>query len=228
MQRFFTLLASALLLSSSFTFALPSRRDDTQSGTIEIETSTVSKDPFKATQDRVIDQIKTSSLANVSQSDFLYLNSAYLYCTINKGTCPEILDALLYADFTTSKQQNKANCPILESFWKQWIENQFEQRQNYLGKIAFFSQTNEFNSKKRNGYIKCRETIAQMLTEQAQPPSSEANAKAAAILEQIKATVPNVIDAIGAQAKTVAATPKAATKSEPASSSARAAPVSRP
>ena len=226
MYRLTLSLACLILLTASCSYALPNKRND-QSGSIQIETDTVNKDPFPILQDKIIDQLKNGTLTSLSQSELVYLNAAYLYCTLNKGTCPEILDALLFADYSTSKSQNSATCPLLESFWKQWIENQFEQRQNYLGKIAFFSQTNEFNTKRRNGYIKCRQTIGQMLTQQTQPPTSDVNAKAVAILEQIKKVVPNVIDNVGAQAKSAPATPKADSRSEQ-SRGAPAAPVTRP
>ena len=216
MQRLTVLFACILLVIPTCGFALPPRPGDV-SGSIEFEADAERKNPFPALQDKIISSIKSGSLGTLAQSELVYLNSAYLYCTVNKGTCPEILDALLVADLANSKAQNKASCPLLENFWKQWIENQFEERQRYLGKISFFSQTNEFNAKKRNNYIKCRETIAQILAgQQTAAPAQEVNAKAVAVLEQIKIAVPNVIEAVGAQSRkaTVVSTPQGATRAQ--------------
>lgn len=216
---FFIILFSLLFVGTAR--AVPPQRDDV-SGTINFEGEDLRKDSFSLIQDKVINSIKTSTLSKLSQAEIVYLNSAYLYCTVHKGVCAEILDAILAADFNAAKVQNQSTCPMLESFWKLWVQNQFEDRQRYMGKITYFSQTNDFNMKKRNTYIKCRETIAQMLNGQIPAPAADVNAKAVAVLEQIKVAVPNVITAVGAQGQEKPAenaeSPAAAPRSNPNSS----------
>lgn len=169
-------LASSVLISWIFattqqmSFAAPNQ----QSGEIELE---VHKDVVSATDVQnqtleyfqafvsALDSGKIPTPAPLDVNKISYLNSLYLYCTINNGTCPLPLDAILELDIISSKQKNSEDCAFLTQFWTQWLKNGFEKRQEYNIKTAFIGITNEFTNVQRPKYIKCKELVSNTLHE---------------------------------------------------------------
>ncbi|MCO6429230.1 MAG: hypothetical protein J5J00_00080 [Deltaproteobacteria bacterium] len=113
-----------------------------------------------------VEKLKSGAAAPLDEIDnsaMAYLNSAYLYCSIQEGTCPYLLDALLEADVILSKSTGKIQCPTLSKFWKSYIASDLESRHRFLTPVTFMSVTAEFSEKQRPKYLKCKETVAEEL-----------------------------------------------------------------
>lgn len=142
----------------------------------------------------------------ISEGALLYLTGAYLYCSVNNGVCPFILDGILESDLLNSSTTGSAACPNMTQFWKIWLKNDMEQRHKYLVKTGFLQLTSEFRQNSRPKYLKCKETIQNELasTQLAQRFSVDSEkvkavSKLVLYLKGLSKTVPNVFVATGAQ-----------------------------
>lgn len=181
-------------------------RVDTNS---EIQDKTIAY--FQDLQRRISDAASGTppqALSPLSENSLTYLNLAYLHCTINAGTCPAILDALLEVDVINSRLASKAACPNLKQFWKLWIKGQMEERQSFLVKTAFLATTENFKKTQRSQYIKCDATVAEKILGESSNTdffkrryAAEATERTSAetvvkILKEIKAEVPDIFSAL--------------------------------
>ncbi|MBX7143888.1 MAG: hypothetical protein K1X79_05505 [Oligoflexia bacterium] len=208
-------------------YAIPPSMDEDKSitGEINIEDVGPRKDSFSATQDKAIDYFDSlqetidsvahgqsvESIGELSDGMLSYLNAAYLYCSVNLGKCPMILDAILEIDLINSRSKRVAACPNMTRFWKGWVQGDMENRHKYMVKTGFLKVTSEFNSKERPRYLKCQDTIAEVIGDNRSDASfyaerygSESSynlaaAKVAKLLRDIKKEVPNVFVAVGAR-----------------------------
>lgn len=195
---------------------------DRQSGEIIQEQEANQQDSYSATQDQVIryfQELATTMRSAASgaaptpipllnENALTYLNSVYLYCSVNNGTCPTMLDALLEVEIINARLSNKAECPNLKQFWRLWIKNQMEERHNFAVKTAFLNPTNEFKRSKRPRYIKCESTVASEVAGQGATPeyfkqryASGSNQivsveQTLQMLEQIRRDVPDIFSAV--------------------------------
>lgn len=198
---------------------------DKQSGEIIQEQEAKTQDSYSATQDQVLSffQGLATSMRNaangkiptpiplLNENALTYLNSAYLYCSVNNGTCPAMLDALLEAEIINAKLGNKAECPNLKQFWRLWLKNQMEERHNFAVKTVFLNTTNEFKRSKRPRYIKCEATVASEIADQGSnleyfkrrysPGSAQMVAVEQTLetLEQIRRDIPDIFTAVRAE-----------------------------
>jgi hypothetical protein len=215
----------AITVLSTLTLAIESSATpvpDRQSGEIFQEQDADQQDSYSATQDQVIEYFKglratmrsaangasTAKLAPLSENALTYLNSAYLYCSVNNATCPEILDAILEIEVINGRLSSKAECPNLKQFWRLWIKNQMEERHNFAVKTAFLNPTNDFKRTRRPRYIKCDATVAAEFEDQGSATDyfkkryisgSEqllAVDRTVKMLEQIRAEVPDLFTAV--------------------------------
>lgn len=192
-------------------------------GEITFEDSAPAQNTYAQTQDAAIDYFHklsdlTSQLAQGATSGSVpppsdnmlsYLNAAYLYCAVNYGECPLILDAILEGDIVNSRMSKDAQCPTMTRFWKSWVRGDMEARHKYLVKTAFLKVTSDFNQQKRPAYIKCKETVATQISAKepdnvyfkarygADSAHTLVAAKTAKLLEELKVKVPNVFGAVG-------------------------------
>ena len=133
-----------------------------------------------------------------------YLTAAYLYCTLQSGTCILPLEGLLESDLIESKLSGKVECPRLSKFWKLWIGNDMEKRQGILGKTAFMNATSQFTKDTRPQFLKCKETITSEFDKDKSDAKSffgarysdgkkkERFQKLAELIELIKNKIPNL------------------------------------
>ncbi len=221
-----------LMLGLFFVLALshtPARADDAADsipsliGEINIDQSSTTKDSYPLTQDRAIEYIKNlndviatlshgaqgASIPTPTDNILSYLNAAYLYCAVNIGECPVILDAVLETDIINSRVSKIAQCPNMTRFWKLWVKSDMEARHKYLVKTGYLKTTSDFNQNKRPAYIKCQQTVA---SETAGSGSDEAYFKARytpdsahtlvaartlKLIEEMKVKIPNLFAALG-------------------------------
>ncbi|MBN8548248.1 MAG: hypothetical protein J0M12_02910 [Deltaproteobacteria bacterium] len=215
----------SLLLAPSYAGAQPAGKEDDRAliGGIHYEDSSPARNTYAETQDAAIDYFHklaevTSQLGQGATTGAVpaprdnviaYLNAAYLYCALNYGECPLVLNGILEADIINSRLAHQAQCPIMTSFWKAWVRSDMEARQKYQVKTGFLKVTADFNQQKRPAYIKCQETVQNEIA----PKESDAiffksrysadsshaltAAKTAKLLEGIKVKVPNVFAAVG-------------------------------
>lgn len=193
------------------------------SGDIEVELQTEKKDPYADTQERTYQFLKNlkGHLLAVSSTNkkillpdpesIGYLNGLYLFCTIKKGTCPAVLEALFEVDLVNSRLNNTALCPVMKSFWKKYIENDFEGRIKYNTSTGFVTKVNEFNSKERPRYLRCEDTLKEIFKDGTSPSALFASrygstGKAIKALDEVIALISavqekqiNVFIATGAQ-----------------------------
>lgn len=149
----------------------PSRTRPNVSGEIELETVEQKKDPYLITQEATLTYFKElkGALLSVSSNgkkvllpdakSVHYLSGLYLFCTIKKGVCPAILESLFEIDLVNSRLNNVAVCPLMKSFWKTYLDNDFEDRVKYGTSTAFIAKVNEFNAKERPKFLRCDETL---------------------------------------------------------------------
>jgi|GEM_PF-1715704 len=148
------------------------------SGELNFEDTTEkSADSYSNTQQLTIDFFKdflttltaTGPVAELSDSQLNYLNAVYLYCSINTGKCPFILDAILETDVKRSAMSGVASCPAMTKFWKQWVANDMENRHKYSVRTAFLSVTEEFRTKDRPKYLKCKDNVSSSIAGMTSP-----------------------------------------------------------
>lgn len=200
-------------------------RDAVQSGELIQEQDEKKAQTFPLTQEKTIEYFKVlqnsieqsaagavpAASSGLDENSLIYLNSAYLYCTINSGTCPSLLDALLEVDLINSKLENQVKCPNLKAFWKLWLRNDMEARLRYSVKTGFLSDTENFKKTERPKYIRCEDTIQKAIEGSGDAAGyfkaryagdsapKKAAQRAVKILSEIKDRVPNVIVAVGAR-----------------------------
>ena len=209
------------LLATVFIASEPVTAQPSLSGEIELEdTSTKPRDPFKEAQVNAIeyfhameDSLDSTPTAPVmGSSELQYLAAAYLYCSIQRGACPFILDAVLESDIIASHAGGEVRCPNMTGFWKAWVSSDMENRHKYAVRTSFLKVTDDFRTKERPRYLKCKETITALiagkqgssdfLRSRYTEPSSAASAivTTSRYLEELAATVPNVLSAVGISA----------------------------
>ena len=101
----------------------------------------------------------SSQMTGLKKEQLEYLGALYLYCTINNGTCPEVLDTVLETDVINARLTKEIKCPNTKAFWKIWINSDMEKRQNYSMRTGFLNDAEEFKRSVRPKYIKCEDTI---------------------------------------------------------------------
>lgn len=225
---------SFLILISSLFFSLPvsAAAEDTAPapqtdkraliGEVTFEDSSPVRNTYAETQDSVIEHFKklseltpqlaqgaTGEVPPLSDNAIAYLNAVYLYCAVNYGECPLVLDAVLEGDIINSKISRQVQCPSMTRFWKSWVRTDMEARHKYMVKTAFLKQTSDFNQNKRVAYIKCQDTVSKQIAgnetdaaffkERYRADSAHAltAAKMAKLLEDLKIKVPNIFGAVG-------------------------------
>jgi len=94
---------------------------------------------------------------------FTFVTTMYLYCTTKLGTCPFILDTVLEGDVINARGSGSPECPIMSQFWRQWLNNDLEQRAKYLLSIGNASALATFNQNQRPKYLRCKDTVANEL-----------------------------------------------------------------
>ena len=198
--------------------ALADDRRPVLSGELNYEDTTEkAADSYSTTQTQVIEYFKNfeSTLTaatpapDLTEAQLNYLDAAFLYCSINNGKCPYILDAILEIDIKRSAINHVAACPTMTKFWKQWVANDMENRHKYAVRTAFLSVTEEFRTKDRPKYLKCKETVATEIAGASSleaffsaryAPNSEkrrAIARTIEYLEAVQASGQNLITALG-------------------------------
>lgn len=139
-------------------------------GNIDIEEETKAQSPFSTTQNNMIEYFTaladkaekgelSAPFAELDDPSIQYLTAVYLYCSINRGTCPMVLDAIFETDFVNSVNSDKASCPNMSKFWKSWAKNSMEERHNYMVKTGYMATTQTFKQTTRPKYIRCAQTI---------------------------------------------------------------------
>lgn len=194
-----------------------------QFGALELDLEEKKKNPYREAQDAAISYFENlstqmsqlsagSSLraAEISDDVLHHLSGVYLYCAVNSGTCPVVLDAVLEVDVINSRIDGKSACPNMKRFWKRWVKNGLEERHKYMVKTSFINEHTRFNSSERPKYLKCEETVQAVI--QGVPsnqtffrdryrsgsPQSTLSSRMVELLTKVKEKVPNVFIAMGA------------------------------
>lgn len=187
--------------------SLAQARKNAQVGDIDVE-DVKAENAYNVNQSQVIDffskfdqQLDSSLIAHtkgsLTENQLSFLNGVYLYCTVNTGTCPDVLESLYEVDYINSKASGSASCPLMTQFWKLWIKNDMESRQSYLIKTSNITITSDFTSKVRPRYIKCLESIKQDLANNKGITAKASVKKTIQILGALKDKNINVFNATG-------------------------------
>lgn len=107
----------------------------------------------------LIRQGNPSSEAKLSDREIRYITSAYLFCTIRKGSCPMILQTLFETDLVPSVANKESSCPNLSRLWKYWVQSDMERRAELDVPIGVVPKYQQFKKEARPKFIKCKETI---------------------------------------------------------------------
>lgn len=146
-------------------------------GSINIEEQEERRvDPYPAAQSATLEYFQnynsklqsiahsgSGSLGDLSDDMLNYLSALYLHCSVNYGVCPYILNAVLEIDVINSKNSGSAGCPNMKRLWNAWVRNNLEERHKYLVKTSFIQATSDFKAKDRPRYLKCDQTITDIL-----------------------------------------------------------------
>jgi len=202
----------------------PSPRRPALSGDIILEGPEKKVSVYEMTQDNAIEAIQylqqqsraalsgagPGSIPNLTPDVQDYLTGVYLYCSVQRGTCPFVLQAILEIDIINARLSGQNTCPNMQGFWRRWLENDMENRHRHSVRTGHMHATHNFNQTVRPRYVKCQETVAQEIS--GNPGSSSdffrhryrENSESArdiattvALLEQIRANIPNVFRATG-------------------------------
>lgn len=199
-------------------------RMPSQSGEIKLETEGPKRDPYKEGQEAAIEFFRkfsgmvpslaagnAASPGMLSDDSLNYLSGVYLYCAVNAGVCPLILDSILEVDVINSKISGSAACPNLKKLWGHWVKNGLEERHKFMVKTSFINEHSKFISQQRPRYLKCEETIKNLIStkegtssffkDRYKPgsPHSKLAGSMLQLLEQVKAKIPNVFTLMGAR-----------------------------
>lgn len=98
---------------------------------------------------------------SLSLKDIRYLTGAYLVCSLKRGKCPEILDALLDIETFEYIRDGNKGCKNMVSFWRSWISNDMDRRHDMFNKTAFINVKTQFNTTQRPKYVRCKKTSLQ-------------------------------------------------------------------
>lgn len=143
-------------------------------GSIEIEESGPTKASYASTQDKAIEYFSalaaraakgelSTPLAELDDETIRFMAAVYLYCSINRGTCPIVLDPIFESDLINSVIAGSSACPNMTKFWKYWAANSMDERHSYLVKTGDLMAAQNFRVSVRPRYIRCRQTIDELL-----------------------------------------------------------------
>ena len=104
-----------------------------------------------------------SKVPELGEAAVLYLNGVYLFCSVRRGACPWILDAILETDIINSRINKAADCPQMRSFWKSWIKNDLQRKHDYQTQTAFMRETMQFRKSELPRYLTCSKTVTSEL-----------------------------------------------------------------
>ena len=140
-------------------------------GEIQLETGE-SRSPYEINQDKAIAyfdklsaQLGSMQDGKIQQPSSLeepvmnYLSGVYLFCLTKNGICPFILQTVLEVDIIQSRLTKIPTCKNMESFWKLWIKNGFEDRARYSVDTKNLMSVQDFNTNQRPRYIECKPTV---------------------------------------------------------------------
>lgn len=222
-------LVALLLLGTILNMPLQAKAEAGQanlSGEISYEESKPVKSSYSDTQDEAISYFEqlqvhmdkltsgqiSGNVPDLNDSLLNYLTAVYLYCAVNFGECPMVLDALLEVDVINSRLSRQVQCPMMTKFWKFWVRNDMENRHKYMVKTGFLKVTSDFNQKKRAAYLKCADTVQSEISSNLSDAAFFAGryhkdaaknlvaTKVTKLLKDVRQKVPNVFVAVGAQA----------------------------
>lgn len=146
--------------------------DSVMRGEIEFEQDIEQVKTYADTEQEAIDKLQAlaaytrqpsgpAPLAELELEDdhLLYLNALYLFCSVQRGTCPEILDAIMEMDIIRSATRGTPECHTLKRFWKSWLDNDMQRRHQYQVRTGYLRKTEEFKKKELPRYLRCSETV---------------------------------------------------------------------
>jgi len=151
----------------------------------------------------------TDPVPTFNDHEIDYLTAIYLFCSLQNGTCPLVLDALLEADLIHAVQNNVNECPNLTQFWRHWVRGEMERRFEYDLKVGHFNAAEQFKREQRPQYIRCADTITGLREDIGSPQEFfrkrysvsakplENISRTRALLEQAKERIPNVFGRVG-------------------------------
>jgi hypothetical protein len=218
-------LSAVVLVHTVSAYAQEGAAENTPSliGEINIEDSGPQRDSYADIQRAAIGYFKklasitgqlgqgavSASVPAMDDNTLTYLNALYLYCAVNYGECPLLLDGILETDIINSRVAKRAECPNMTRFWKLWVKSDMEARHKYMVRTGYLKVTSDFNEQKRPAYLKCQETVGRAIAgsdtneaffkERYRADSAHAliAARNVKLLEEISAKVPNIFAAVG-------------------------------
>lgn len=152
---------------------------------------------------------KLVTIGEIDKGVNLHLTGVYLYCLIAKGTCPELLDAILEVDVVNSRLIKKAQCPNMVRFWKAWAANGLDKKHSFQIQTGYLKKWEYFKANLLVRYLRCTNTVSQEIALEAKISDAayfkerygqnslqrDSVLQTIKLLEFIKAKVPNVFRA---------------------------------
>jgi hypothetical protein len=170
----------------------------------DIERDTIAYFEKFSSQLSAIGKSKVEALRDLDHDEVNYLTASYLYCALKKGVCPTILDGILEVDAYNSALNGASSCPNMSAFWRAWVAADMEKRIGYQLNIGLMQKVNTFKKEGRPKYIKCKNTISEMIADAGGPqgfiakryvpgtPAAQRGKLVAAYLTEIQKQIGNV------------------------------------
>ncbi len=148
------------------------------SGEIAANLEEETPDNYEATKSSIIDKLSLleqmmgtpfdplKAPPRFSDEELLMLASLHLHCTLQEGVCTLIPFTLFEADLIQSARDDKASCPNLLIFWKQWLSGDMEKRVDMNLGVVHYEKRSEYKTVMRPKLLRCSKTIASMLESQ--------------------------------------------------------------
>jgi len=167
-----------LLASIIFTDSLIAQSRELLSGEVPTQLEEESVDTYQITKDSILQKLSTlervmedpfnplEAPPRFSSEELLMLASLHLYCTLKEGVCTLIPFTIFESDLIASAREEKATCPNLLFFWKQWLSADMEKRVDMDLGVVHYDKRSEYKRTKRSQLLRCSKTIASMLETQ--------------------------------------------------------------
>jgi len=113
----------------------------------------------KYVQDGSVVSSSSAELKVLEDDELDFYAASAVFCGSKLGPCVFLFEALLVRELLTARDGSDYSCPMLSSFWKRWVDNDMEKRQQFMTRMADINRFEQFKRTGRKPLIKCRETV---------------------------------------------------------------------
>ena len=153
-------------------------------GTIELEKEKKEEPSYLSIQDATIAYFEKLqgimaeiAAGRVPQMEYIsdellrHAATAYLFCSIKKGVCPEYLLTVREIDIINAVLMGKkdAECQTLKRFWERWLKNDMQAKMEHQVSFSHIKMRTDFNRSTLPSFLPqgCKEALTAAVEESA-------------------------------------------------------------